>query len=155
MPIALALPLLALMAGLLLFAAWGDLRARLIPNWLNGLIAAVGIAWWLAAGLPPLGFAIQAGLALAVFVLFAGLFALGMMGGGDVKMLAALALWLPLDALLRTLIIMALAGGVLTLVLLVRHKLKKHEGQPEIPYGVAIAFAGLWEVVERYLYQLG
>lgn len=147
--------LLALMAGLLLFAAWGDLRTRIIPNRLNGVIALVGIVWWLAAGLSPWGFAIQLGLAIAVFAVFTLAFAMGMMGGGDVKMLAALAIWLPFDALIHTLMIMALAGGVITIATIVWHRARKNEGQPEIPYGIAIAFAGLWETGERYLYHFG
>ncbi len=155
MPALFGLPLLAAMAGLLLYAAWGDLRARIIPNRLNLAILLVGVAWWIAAGISLPDFAIQMGIATAVFALFTIAFALRMMGGGDVKMLGALALWLPLEALARTLMIMAIAGGVITLVFLIRHRIGKHGGQPEIPYGIAIAFAGLCEVGERYLYHLG
>jgi prepilin peptidase CpaA len=149
------LALLVAMAGLLIAAAWGDLRARIIPNWLNAAIACVSLAWWVAAGLSPAGFAIQLGVALVVFALFTVCFALGMMGGGDVKMIGALAIWLPFDALITMLTLMALAGGAITLVLMIRHRLKKAEGQPEIPYGVAIAIAGLAQVGERYLYHFG
>jgi prepilin peptidase CpaA len=71
------------------------------------------------------------------------------MGGGDVKMLAALALWLPLDGGVKLLVIMSLAGGVLTMVMLLRHRAQK-PGKLEIPYGVAIAFGGIladWRTV--------
>src|SRR3712207_8926707 len=50
-------------------------------------------------------------------------FAVGMMGGGDVKMIAALALWLPPAAVLKLLVIMSIAGGVLTLALLIPHRI--------------------------------
>ena len=42
------------------------------------------------------------------------------MGGGDVKLIGALALWLPWQAVLVLLVIMSLAGGVLTLAMLIR-----------------------------------
>ena len=60
---------------------------------------------------------------LAVFAVFAGLFALGLMGGGDVKLLGALALWLPWQAMSTLLVIMALVGGVITLVTVIHHRM--------------------------------
>jgi prepilin peptidase CpaA len=76
-----------------------------------------------------------------------------MMGGGDVKLAAALALWFPPLATVKFLVIMSIAGGVLTLVILVFHRLKKREGRPEIPYGVAISFGGLAILAQRFLNQ--
>ena len=146
----------AVLAAMLIFAAVGDLRSRRIPNWLNLAIALTAIPFWWLSGLslwPDV--AIQVAIAAGVFVFFAILFHIGMMGGGDVKLLAALALWLPLGALVKLLVIMALAGGVLTIGYLVRHRAAKREGQPEIPYGVAISFAGIWLIGERILYQFG
>jgi prepilin peptidase CpaA len=125
-------------------AAWGDIRTRTIPNWLNLTIALAAPASWWASGMSPWpDMAIQVGIAALVFALFAGAFALGMMGGGDVKLIAALALWLPFGPLFDMLLLMAVLGGVLTLVMLVLHRLQKAQGQPEIPYGVAIALAGI------------
>ena len=146
--------LVALLVALLLVAAATDLRSRTISNGLNALIALLAPLFWLASGLAPWPeMAIQLGLGLAVFGLFAGAFAMGWMGGGDVKLLGALALWLPLASLLQMIVVMSLAGGVLTLVVIAMHRLRKLSAQPEIPYGVAIAFAGLWAIAERYLYQ--
>jgi prepilin peptidase CpaA len=78
---------------------------------------------------------------------------MGAMGGGDVKMIAALGLWLPLTAVTLMLVVMAIAGGVLTLAMLVRHRLAEAKHQLEIPYGVAIAAGSLWLIGERFLYQ--
>jgi prepilin peptidase CpaA len=75
------------------------------------------------------------------------------MGGGDVKLVAALALWLPPGAVLKLLVIMSLAGGLLTLAMVIRHRLMKPGGELEIPYGIAIAFAGFWLISERFLNQ--
>lgn len=144
--------LLAILAVLLLVAAATDIRARVISNRLNAAIALLAPLYWLASGLDPWpGMAMQAGLALGVFALFAGLFAAGLMGGGDVKMLTALALWLPLAATIKVLIATALLGGVVTVIVLAWHRLRRLSAAPEVPYGVAIAGAGLWAVSELYL----
>jgi prepilin peptidase CpaA len=146
--------LLVILALLLLAACWFDLRSRTIPNELNLAIALLAVPFWWASGLafwPDIAW--QLGLAALVFGLFAGAFALGMMGGGDVKMLGAIALWLPGGGLLALIVIMSLAGGVLTLVMAVRHRLASREGPLEVPYGLAIAFGGLWLISERFLYQ--
>ena len=82
-------------------------------------------------------------------------FAAGWMGGGDVKLIGALALWLPWQAVLGLLVIMSLAGGALTIAMLIRKRLTRSEGVLEIPYGVAIAFGGLWLISERFLNQFG
>lgn len=146
----------ALLALMLLVAAWGDLRTRTIPNALNAGIAMLAPVWWWAHGLALMpDIAWQIGLALLVFLFFTGAFAIGMMGGGDVKMIGALALWLPPWGLGRMLVIMALAGGVLTIVVAAEHKIRRREGQPEIPYGVAIAAAGLFIIANDILTNSG
>ncbi|MGZ8997685.1 MAG: A24 family peptidase [Allosphingosinicella sp.] len=151
-----ATSLLGGLALLLLAASWLDLRSRTIPNELNLAIALLAIPFWWATGLdlwPDIP--LQIGLAVLVFALFTIAFALGAMGGGDVKMLGALALWIPGGALLPLIVLMSLAGGALTAAMMIRHRLARKEGQLEIPYGVAIAFAGLWLISERFLYQFG
>jgi prepilin peptidase CpaA len=133
-----------------------DLRSRTIPNGLNLAIALLAIPFWWTIGLAAWpDAALQAGVAALVFGAFAVAFYLGAMGGGDVKLLGALALWLPWQAVLLMLVIMSLAGGALTLAMVIRQKLARKEGRPEIPYGVAIAFAGLWLIGQRFLYQFG
>jgi prepilin peptidase CpaA len=66
-----------------------------------------------------------------------------MMGGGDVKLAAALALWFTPAGTVKFLVLMSLAGGVLTLGLVAWHRAKRREGRPQVPYGVAIAVGGL------------
>lgn len=148
--------LVAILAAMLVVAATGDLRTRTIPNWLNLSIALLAIPFWIVSRLPlwP-DVAVQVAVAAAVFALFAVAFSLGAMGGGDVKLIAAIALWLPPLAVLELLMVMALAGGAITVAMLIRHKIAKAEQAPEIPYGVAIAFAGFWLIGERFFYHLG
>lgn len=143
------------LALLLLWGAATDLRSRIISNKLNIAIALLGPFWWWANGLSLYpGVLLQISLALAVFALFAGLFALGIMGGGDVKMLGALALWMPLPEMASLIVIMALLGGLVTIATVIHHKVAARIGKPEIPYGVAIALAGLWVLGEPYLNPL-
>ncbi len=148
--------LLGALALMLLGASWCDLRSRTIPNGLNLAIALLAIPFWWSVGLalwPDA--AIQIGVASLVFGLFAIAFAFGAMGGGDVKLIGALALWLPFQAVILLLFVMSIAGGVLTLALYLRHKLARRTEQLEVPYGVAIAFGGLWLISERFLNQFG
>jgi prepilin peptidase CpaA len=92
----------------------------------------------------------QVGFAFAAFLALAGLFAIRAMGGGDVKLLSALALWLPIVPFLKLLVMMALIGGVLTIIVASWHKLAQRKGKVQIPYGVAIATAGLWVLTTSY-----
>ncbi len=145
----------AILALLLLWGAATDLRSRIISNRLNAVIALLAPLWWWANGLalyPDI--TIQIGLAVLVFAVFTGLFALGMMGGGDVKMLGAIALWMPVAMMASVIIVMALVGGVVTAATVIHHRMTRRIGRPEIPYGVAIALAGLWVLGERYLNPL-
>jgi prepilin peptidase CpaA len=154
--------LLAALIALLFRAVWRDLAERTISNRLNAAVALLAPLSWVAADLPlwP-DVALQIGLAAIVFGLFTAAFALGMMGGGDVKLLTALALWrvplLPGEVMfapiLSLLTIMAIAGGILTVGMVVRHRRQKAPGQPEIPYGVAIAVGALAAYGQRYFNQ--
>ena len=74
-----------------------------------------------------------------------------MMGGGDVKLAAALALWFPPLLTIKFLVFMSIAGGVLTLALVIWHRARGNGGRPKIPYGVAIAFGGLAILTQPFL----
>jgi prepilin peptidase CpaA len=144
------------LAAALVAAAVGDIRTRTISDRLNIAIALAAIPFWYVTdvGLWP-DVAIRIGVAAAVFAFFAAAFALGMMGGGDVKLLAALSLWLPPAAVVALLVLMSLAGGALTLAMALRHRMARRKDKLEIPYGVAIAFGGLWLIGERFLNHFG
>lgn len=122
----------------LVAAAVRDLRDRTIPNLLPAILVAafVPAAWFgqLGAG----GTALHAAAAVTALAVAAALFALGAWGGGDAKLVAAAALWIGFVPMPRFLLIMALAGGVLALALLLAQGRRA-----KVPYGVAIALAGL------------
>lgn len=162
-----ALPaiLAGLGGGLLLLAALSDLRRFEIPDALSIGLALLAL---LHLAVLPDGFlallpARLGGFAL-VFAAGVLLFALGVMGGGDVKLLSALALWTSLAGLPRLLLPILFSGGVLAIVLLAARWLAAvvvpagrapppllARGAP-LPYAVAI-FAGtaFWAVAEGLL----
>jgi prepilin peptidase CpaA len=146
--------LLGALALILVVAAVFDVRTFTISNRLNLTVALMAPLYWWSAHLPlwpDIG--LQVAVAAGVFALLAAAFYMGMMGGGDVKLAAALALWFSPQSTLRFLVWMSIAGGVLTLVVLVAHKARKKPGKPEIPYGVAIAVGGLAILAQRFLNQ--
>ncbi len=127
-----------ILAALLVAAAAQDVVQRRISNWLclGVIIAAVAAA--IAVG--PTWALWQNGLVFLILLgLGTGLFAVGWLGGGDVKLLAALGLWVNLAAALPLVAIILISGGVLALLsILVRggKGIRKSKG---IPYGVAVA----------------
>lgn len=139
--------LLGCLAIALLVAAFTDIRRRQIDNWLNAAIAASAPLYWWASGLslwPDVAW--QLGSAAITFAVLAVLFALRAMGGGDVKLLTALALWIQPAWFLKLLFAMALLGGVLTVLMAAWHVARRRKTKLAIPYGVAISAAGLWVI---------
>lgn len=144
---------LALTAGFaaaLVWAVWQDLRARRIPNAACGTIAALAPGMWVLAGLPGPWWGVAL-LVLAVFGVGSGLFAVGALGGGDVKLATAIALWAGTAHGLEYLLVTAVAGGVLAVAYVVRANvplavpgLRTGGLADGVPYGVAIAAGGLW-----------
>jgi prepilin peptidase CpaA len=144
--------LLGLLAAMLVWIAVVDVRTYTISDRINAAIALLAPVYWLAAGVPlwP-DAAIRVGVGVVVFMLFAGMFYLNVMGGGDVKLAGALALWFTPYETLTLIVVMSIAGGLLTLVVLAGHRLRRKEGRPEVPYGVAIAVGGMWLLAQRFL----
>ena len=143
--------LLAALAIALLVAAFTDLRSRSIGNWLTGAIALGAPLFWWASGLalwPDI--ALQFGVAALTFAVLAALFAIRAMGGGDVKLLTALALWIEPLQFVRLIIVMALLGGLLTIAFGAWHIMRRQREKLAIPYGVAISLAGLWTIYLTY-----
>ena len=110
--------------GALLASALGviaDVRSARIPNWLTGgaLVAALLVrtflAGWSAAA------AGLAGAGIAGGVLFLPFVARGM-GGGDVKLMAAVGAWVGVGHVLALIMSTAIAGGILALFYIAIHR---------------------------------
>ena len=155
------LPVVIGFCALAVFAACYDAMSFRVPNWLTGTIAALFVPVALAAPMPVdwLGH-----LGAGALVLTGGalLFAVRVIGGGDVKLAAALALWVGYDALPGFVVTFALIGGALTITLLIARTILGFAaiipqvagfgmprlfmtGQP-VPYGVAISGGALVSV---------
>jgi prepilin peptidase CpaA len=98
-----------------------DVSTRRVPNALTFGAAAAGMAFALATGgMAGLGWSV-AGWVVGI-ALFLPLFALRAMGGGDVKLLAAMGAWLGPALVCWVAVYGAIAGGVVALPLLVWRK---------------------------------
>jgi prepilin peptidase CpaA len=158
-------------AWLFALVAYGDLKARRIPNELCLAVAALGLGRMVvSAELLAAGWTIAA--ALGVFAVAFLLFARGYLGGGDAKLVTASILLVGYDGILEFIVAMAMLGGVLSLLVLAEDRVRNFLGRivfladgsssassdpslalarPTVPYGVAIAFAGLWVLVRQTL----
>jgi Flp pilus assembly protein protease CpaA len=110
----ISLPLAGLVA-LLALAALIDFRERRIPNWLTGGVASLYPIYVLVSP-TPMAWLGGLGVASAVFLFGLVLFARQLIGGGDVKLIAATTLWAGLDHLVLFALVTSLAGGGLALV---------------------------------------
>ncbi len=132
----------ALAGATLAVAAVFDVHRRLIPNTLAIALATLGLFQLAGTGTSPLAAAV---LAVSLFALGVLAFALGVMGGGDAKLLAAVGLWIPPTALSDFFTVMALTGAVLALAVVARRRLVVAVtgaalAEPaSVPYGAAIA----------------
>jgi prepilin peptidase CpaA len=153
-PPALSLLATALFAAPLCLAAVTDLQSLRIPNPIPlGLAALFPVAVVLTGGQPDW----FAHVATAVIAFAAGcfLFSRGWLGGGDVKLLAAVTLWYGTNRLPDLLFAIALCGAVLSLVVLALRASGAAEWLPQwgalrriatgrqVPYGIAIAAGAL------------
>jgi len=140
-----------------LLAAITDFTHYKIPNWLTGAIALAFPVVALLIGIAPL--AILTHFGVGIFALGIGMmfFAMGWMGGGDAKLIAAVALWAGPQAIWIFALAAAVAGGGLTLGLLFFRKLplpvfmassnwiaKLHDRDSDVPYGAALAAGALY-----------
>jgi prepilin peptidase CpaA len=106
--------------ALLLFSGLHDFAVRTVPNWVSLLLFGVGIVLRLIEG-GVNGLSTGLAIALAMLMLTFVFWRLGWMGGGDVKMLTAAAIFVRPDFEHMPLLISgtAIAGGVLSLIYVV------------------------------------
>ncbi|MBR1283035.1 prepilin peptidase [Bradyrhizobium sp. AUGA SZCCT0177] len=153
---------------LLLYVATIDIATRLIRNEICLVLALLGIAGQAS----PMQVAQSLIVATILFLLLLVIYQRRMIGGGDVKLLVALAIGLPLVGVIQLLTVTALAGGVLALVHLIMRVLPqprlapagssfvrrvyaverwRHLRHAPLPYGVAIACGGICTVFSKGL----
>ncbi len=149
----------------MVYAAFSDLARYEIPNWLSIALVVVFLALALGLGMGWGELASRAGAGVLLFAVGAVLFALGALGGGDVKLLAASALWVGWSDIVLYLVAVALFGGLVSIILVIMRWIWGRFGKtqnltPEalleaswwhrlmaptqgVPYGLAICLGGL------------
>jgi prepilin peptidase CpaA len=153
--------------ALVSFGGAYDLLTMTIPNRVSIALVALFFVAALVIGIPNADLInhVMAG----VVMLAAGitLFAIGGFGGGDAKLLAAASLWIGFDHLLPFLLSVTVYGGILAVTILMFRRLpvigthapewalKLHSQGTGIPYGIAIAAAGLTIFPHTTLFSLG
>ena len=144
---------LALIVAILLLAAAAEDAIRLrISNLIVLLVIVAAVVAAVIAG-PELALWKNLVVFLGLLAIGTPMFAAGKLGGGDVKLLAAVGLWFDFTGALWMILAVAIAGGVLALVILIlrsfgwseeiRRKVVLLRPGGGIPYGVAIAAGAL------------
>lgn len=171
----------SIIAAALIAAAASDIKTLTIPNWIPISIVVLflvqaALGWALSINEISNGFVPSLVVGIATLIMFTFLFAMGQMGGGDVKLIAATSLWAGPDLIFGFVVITTLAGGALALFALMRGAkgakasqsyaglstsviaaggetpLARITSRP-IPYGVAIAVGGIFVMTQ--LIQVG
>jgi len=155
----------ALQILLLLHAALTDIATRLIHNEVCLILALLGVVSQFAG---PAHLTESLIAATLLFLMLIVVYVRGWIGGGDVKLLTALAVGLPLAGLAQLLTVTAFSGAALALVHLMMRLLPqpgpapsgssilrrvcaverwRHRRQAPLPYGAAIACGGAWALL--------
>lgn len=142
--------------ALMLIAGTMDLFTMTISNRIVLGVVAAFVCLVPFAGFGWESIALHVATGTAVLVLGIALFAAGWIGGGDAKLLAAASLWMGYENIYQYALITALCGGVLTLIIVGLRMLplpavlsgqgwiaRLHEAGRGVPYGIALAAAGL------------
>lgn len=144
--------------GTMTYAAVSDLLFMKISNFTCLFLAGAFILLASFYGLPVKDILLHLVAGVATLIICFGLFYLNAMGGGDAKLISATAIWTGFSvALVQYLLISAIAGGILTLLILLLRKCinrskiehiaflyRLTDPAKGIPYGIALAIAGLW-----------
>lgn len=159
--------------GLFMWAAVTDLRSYLIPNRICFAIVALYPVYWLAGyvGGMPVSWSDGVLAAALVFALGFVFFSMGVVGGGDVKLATAVALWTGLNWLVMLALIVGIAGGILSIGIVAARAAAIYRLPSDVravaypygrfitfrailrtpaPYGAAISFGGLF-IIYRLL----
>ena len=140
---------------LVVWAAVTDFMTMTIANRISVALVVAGLLALASTGAPLAEFGAHLGAAALVFAVGFACFAMGWMGGGDVKFAAAVALWLGWSHLLDYAVTFSVYGGLLTLLALFSDRvldplpvlkvgfLARFQEHRRVPYGIALSVAAL------------
>ncbi len=146
---------IVLFVATLVYAANTDFRRLEISNMTSLFIALLFIPAAIMAEISFTNIVLHYAWAFGILAIGAAVFALGLMGGGDVKLLAAIAVWFEVSELSNLVMYIALLGGALSVIMLCAKKMpalarllgspvwleNNQDLQQPIPYGIAITGA--------------
>lgn len=148
------------------FAASSDLLTMRISNRVVLLLVAIFCAVAVGINMSPEEFGLHVACATTVLIVAFAFFALGWIGGGDAKLAAATTFWLGFGVTLPYLLYASLIGGMMTLFILVARRWplpgfmsridwidRLHNQKTGIPYGIALAIAGLLTYSDTSIFQ--
>lgn len=154
-------------AAAMIFAGIRDLTTMIIPNWLT---LGLGLAFFVGAfyvGMPLEEMALHASTGLALLLVGMGLFGMGWIGGGDAKFVAAASLWIGWAQAMPYLLVATILGGGLTMLILFYRTMplpaslfrvewiaRLHDRKEGVPYGLALAAAGLMIFPETDVFRM-
>ena len=152
----LELAVLTVLPGAVAFAAAMDLFTMTIPNRISAVLVVAFFPLAALAGLNAWQVVDHVGAGVLVLALGIILFIPGWFGGGDAKLMAAIALWIGPDALVPYFIYAAVTGGFIAMAILSARSvplprlllgeawaLRLHRQDAGIPYGLALAAGAL------------
>ena len=141
---------------LMAFAALSDLFTMTISNRISIALVAVFVPFAWLVGLSGHDILIHLACGFGVLVLTFGMFAFGWIGGGDAKLAAATTVWIGWQHLGDYGLYATFLGGMLTLLILAMRGMpvpafalrytwveRLHDKKAGVPYGIALAIAGL------------
>jgi prepilin peptidase CpaA len=159
-PLVAQLSLLAAVAAFAVAAA-SDLRRYVIPDTCS-LVPLAAFCAFAATGATAGAWPLHLAMGVLVFLAGAGLFAAGVLGGGDVKLFAAGAVWAGIDLFGAYALVMALAGLLVVAAVAARVLLQRRaapaDGEADgsvplarqpVPYGIAIAAGAVFVLAHR------
>ncbi len=154
--------LLASLCVLMIIAARGDILSFTISNKLNTVIACLAVPYWLSIshGFDSHFINIakqQIIIAGITFFICNILFYFNAFGGGDVKMITALMMWIPASKVENAILIILLSGVFVSFVIMIKRLIDQTPDikipirKVKLPYGVAIAAGGLFFAGQPFL----
>jgi prepilin peptidase CpaA len=158
--------ILMLFPLLMAFAASSDLLTMRISNRVVVLLVAIFCAAALVIDMPLAEFGMHLAAAVVVLLFAFAMFAMGWIGGGDAKLAAATTFWLGFGLTVPYLLNASIIGGMMTLGILAVRRWplpefltridwvrRLHDAKSGIPYGIALAIAGLLTYSDSLVYQ--
>lgn len=149
------------------FAAANDLFTMKIPNRISLALVGGFVALALITRMPLETFGLHLAGGFAVLLVTFVLFSLNLFGGGDAKLMAAGALWMGSANIVAFVVFVTIYGGVLCLLILSYRKVvpvdllplpgwaqRLHTAGGPVPYGIAIAAAGLMVFPTTELFRM-